>query len=47
MDNYKNTQNLKILKSTITLKRHPYQNTFPIYVGDDKIQKSRPDPKLL
>ena len=43
MDNYKNTQNLKTLESILTKKSHPHLNPFPVYLGYDKIQKSRPD----
>ena len=46
MDNYKNTKNFKTLNFYTLKKSHPYQSISLIYFGDDKIQKSRPDPNF-
>jgi len=39
MDNYRDTQNLKTLKSTPTIKTYSYQYKLTIYARDDEIKR--------
>ena len=39
MDNYRDTHNLKTLKSTPTIKTYSYQYKLTIYARDDEIKR--------